>query len=85
MRLSRPQFTMRWLMIAVGMMGMVLAGEIRLFDICKNVVSDGGDGVDYIPGEAITVWSIIQVPILLILLSLYWLYGTVRTHFTKRS
>ncbi len=40
----------------------------------KKMVSDLGDGMDYIPGEAFTVWAIFQIPILLPLCLAYVMY-----------
>jgi hypothetical protein len=52
-------------MIAVAIVAIVLAIEIELFDLSKRMVSDLGDGTNYIPGEAAAAWAIFQIPILL--------------------
>ena len=74
MRVSRTQFTVRSLMIGVAIVAIVLTIETRLFNISKNMVSDLGDGLGYIPGEALTVWVIFQIPILLTLWVAYCIY-----------
>jgi hypothetical protein len=71
MRVSRNQFTVRCLMIVVAMVAIVLTIEIRLFSISKNIVSEHGDGMDYIPGEVFTAWAIFQIPVLLTLCLVY--------------
>jgi hypothetical protein len=67
-------------MFAVAIVAMVLAGELALFDMSKKLVSDLGDGVDYIPAEALTVWATFQFPILIIACLVY---AIVRSHLTK--
>jgi hypothetical protein len=70
MRLIRPRFTLRWSIIAVAILAVVLALEKRMFWLCAKLVSDLGDGEDYLLGEAWTVWSIFHLPILLLCLVL---------------
>ncbi len=70
MWLPRPRFTVRSLMIAVAIAAVLIAVEISVFAYSKNLVSDYGDGKDYIPGEAWAVWAIIQIPVLLSLVLL---------------
>ena len=73
MRVSRTQ-SLRFLMFAVAMVAIFLALEIPAFNISKNIVSEGGDGVSYIPDEARTVWAIFQIPIVVILCFVYGIY-----------
>jgi hypothetical protein len=69
MRVSGTPFTV----------AIMLTVEIGSFNISKKMVSDLGDGIDYIPEEAFTVWGILQIPILLtILLMMYLAYCIYR-------
>ena len=71
--------SLRSLMIAVAMVAIVLAIEIGLFDLAKRMVSDLGDGMDYIPGEATAAWAILHIPILAVLLVIFHVgYGIYR-------
>jgi hypothetical protein len=79
MRVSRTQFTVRSLMIDVATVAIMLTVEIGSFNISKKMVSDLGDGIDYIPEEAFAVWAIFQIPSLLtILLMMYLAYCMYR-------
>ncbi len=69
MRLPRVRFTVRRMMVAVGIVAILLVMEINVAAYARNLVSDLGDGEDYIQGEAVTVWAILQVPMILALYS----------------
>ncbi len=60
--------SLRSLMIATAIVATVLAVEIGLFATARRMVSDLGDGMDYIPGEAVAACAILHIPIVLIFL-----------------
>ena len=62
---------LRWVMIAVAAVAVILALEMRLFGYCRNLVSDLGDGVGYIPSEARMTWVAFQIPFLLIVVLIF--------------
>ena len=66
-------------MMAVAIVAIVLAIEMGLFATARRMVSDLGDGMDYIPGEAVMTWAMFHIPILLItLVILYVVRGIYR-------
>jgi hypothetical protein len=62
MRMPRVRFTVRGLMVAVAVVGVVFVGEMRLYRYAAYEVGDGWDG-GYIVQEAIMVWSILNAAI----------------------
>ena len=59
MRLRRVQFTLRSVMIAIGIIAVVLAMEPFLFHFAAEEVRSGDP--TYIWGEAVTVWVILNI------------------------
>jgi hypothetical protein len=57
-----PRIRLRTLMIAVAVVAVILAVEFQLARHAVRIVSDRGDGEEYIPGEAVMVWGFLQVP-----------------------
>jgi hypothetical protein len=60
MRPPRVRFTIRSMMIAVGIVAVGLAGELFLSRPAAREVSSHADG-DYLWGEAVTAWIILNV------------------------
>jgi hypothetical protein len=61
-RLRKVRFTLRSLMIAVGIVAMVLAVEPFLFHYAVELVKSHDD---YLWNEAVTVWVILNIALLL--------------------
>jgi len=67
MRMPRFRFTVRGMMIAVAVVGVLIAVEIKIADWAIHVVSegDGRGGTVYIRNEAIGVWVVANIAIAL--------------------
>jgi len=63
MRTSRVRLTVRTMMIAVAAVALVLAVERFLYRSATRAVSSHAES-DYIWGEAVTVWLILNVALL---------------------
>jgi hypothetical protein len=58
MRLPRGKFTLKSMMIALGIVAVVLATERLLFDYAVSLVESHND---YLWHEAVTVWVILNI------------------------
>ena len=67
MRLPRVRFTVRRIMLAVAVAAVVMGIEINVASYARCIVSDLGDGQDYIASEAAMVWIVAQIPLSLAL------------------
>lgn len=73
MPLTRLRFTLRSMMLAVGIVAVVVVGEMELFKYAAYEVGDGWDH-GYLIHEALEVWVFLNAGILLAPLCLYFVY-----------